>query len=97
MGLRTCEIDESKIVEAVKFAISNNFNLGDLSRLLVMEGGVDLDTLNRIICENQPQSTAKPFRLEDRDQITPIATMASRRSSEHQMPVDPWFGLNVVT
>ena len=97
MGMKTHEIDESKIAEAVKFAISNNFNLGDLSRLLVMEGGVDLDTLARIIAENQPVDTPKPFRLQRRDEIKPMLNRVSSRSSEYQMPVDPWFGLNVAT
>jgi hypothetical protein len=50
---RSAEISEDKIVEAVEYAVSNDFNLDHLSRLLVVEGGVDLDTLARIIRENR--------------------------------------------
>ena len=52
MVIKSIEIDEQKIEEAVRFAISRRFCLDELSRLLVMEGGVDLDTLSRIIREN---------------------------------------------
>ena len=93
MGMRTCEIDESKIAEAVKFAISSNFDLDDLSRLLVLEGGVDLDALARIISENRPQERAKPFRLEELDQIGPISSLTSPSHSDFQMTIDSWFGL----
>ena len=97
MDLRTIEIDEDLIVEAVKFAITNDFNLSDLSRLLVMEGGVDLDTLARIIREYQPEQDQKPLKLENQGEVISILNRISRHSSESQMPVDPWFGLKVAT
>ena len=56
MEVKTQEIDEEKIEQAVRYALSTSFCLDELSRLLVMEGGVDLDTLARIIRENRGES-----------------------------------------
>lgn len=53
MEVKTRELDENKIIKAVQYAVSTSFSLDQLSNLLVMEGGVDLDTLSRIIRENR--------------------------------------------
>ena len=53
MQVKTCEIGEDKIEQAVRYAVSNRLCLTELSKFLVMEGGVDLDTLSRIIRENR--------------------------------------------
>jgi hypothetical protein len=50
---RSNEIREDAIAQAVDYAVTYRFSLDDLSQLLVMEGGVDLDTLARIIRENR--------------------------------------------
>ena len=63
MVIKSIEIDEQKIEEAVRFAISRRFCLDELSRLLVMEGGVDLDTLSRIIRENLGSGAGVPISL----------------------------------
>ena len=57
MQNRSNEISPETIVEAVEFAAANSFSLDHLSRLLVMEGGVDLDTLARIIRQTRSTST----------------------------------------
>ncbi|MGI9364626.1 MAG: hypothetical protein ACR2O8_05550 [Rhizobiaceae bacterium] len=77
MEIKSCEIDEQKIEEAVRFAISKQFCLDELSRLLVMEGGVDLDTLSRIIRENRnhgvEQQTIEPVSMQRSDKNTTFA------------------------
>ena len=81
MEIESCEIDEQKIEEAVRFAISRQFCLDELSRLLVMEGGVDLDTLSRIIRENRSQVSvgqaaqpvAMPVSMQESDKFAPEA------------------------
>ncbi|NKB53431.1 MAG: hypothetical protein GKR97_14620 [Rhizobiaceae bacterium] len=51
MDCNGAEISEEKVIEAVRYAHSRQMCLNQLSNLLVMEGGVDLDTLARVIRE----------------------------------------------
>ena len=85
MQTKTCEIQEEKIIEAVRYAVSTRFCLDELSRLLVMEGGVDLDTLARIIRENRGVETEDLMQTSEPELI---GTAANNDS-----PVRNWFGL----
>jgi hypothetical protein len=85
MQAKTCEIQEDKIVEAVRYAVSNSFSLDELSRLLVMEGGVDLDTLARIIRENRGNEAATDGPVTEPEFIGKAANNVS--------PIRNWFGL----
>lgn len=89
MEFYTCEITEEKIVEAVHYALSNGFNLDELSRLLVLEGGVDLDTLARIIRGNRDAS-------QDDEVARPVVDFTARRSEIHQA-AGQWFGLKIAS
>jgi len=107
MDVKTKEIGENKIVEAVQYAISTSFNLDELSKLLVMEGGVDLDTLARIIRENrkpddlcndsngkvsnEPGSDSSNGRI-----ISLPAQLGVDRPSDIQQTAGKWFGLKAV-
>lgn len=85
MQTKTCEIHEEKIVEAVRYAVSTHFCLDELSRLLVMEGGVDLDTLARIIRENRGDGAVDESSTEE-----PVFIGNAANDSN---PVRNWFGL----
>ena len=88
MQTKTCEIHEEKIVEAVRYAVSTRFCLDELSRLLVMEGGVDLDTLARIIRENRGDVTF--------DESPPAEPEFIGNAANDSSPVRNWFGLKAV-
>ena len=88
MEQKTNEIDETKIVEAVRYAVSNSFNLKQLSQLLVMGGGVDLDTLARIIRENRGT-------FHDDDESAQLVVV--ERPSEVQTTAGNWFGVKVAS
>ena len=85
MQTKTCEIQEDKIVEAVRYAVSKRFCLGELSRLLVMEGGVDLDTLSRIIRENRGDR-------EDQGE-PPVQPEFLQPVIQEKKSLRKWFGL----
>ena len=83
MQVKTCEIGEDKIEQAVRYAVSNRLCLTKLSKFLVMEGGVDLDTLSRIIRENRGDDyrAAKPA-VEPQ----PLHPQANQRGFIHDRP-----------
>lgn len=85
MNTKTNEIHEEKIVEAVRYAISTRFCLDELSRLLVMEGGVDLDTLARIIRENRDEDAISKNAPVEPEFISDAANDTG--------PLRNWFGL----
>ncbi|MEP0943309.1 MAG: hypothetical protein ABJH63_04200 [Rhizobiaceae bacterium] len=85
MQVKTCEIQEEKIVEAVRFAVSRRFSLDELSRLLVLEGGVDLDTLARIIRENRGDETVEN-NASTQSNVTGMA-------ASNVSPIRNWFGM----
>ena len=86
------EIKEETITEAVKFAVSHKFNLDELSRLLVLEGGVDLDTLARIIRENRDAETPSENDETGKTTVTNI-----EQPSQIQKTVGEWFGLKAAS
>ena len=85
MQTKTCEIHEEKIVEAVRYAVSTRFCLDELSRLLVMEGGVDLDTLARIIRENRGDEVI--------ENSSPAEPEFIGKADNDASPGRNWFGL----
>lgn len=85
MQTKTCEIHEEKIIEAVRYAVSTRFCLDELSRLLVMQGGVDLDTLARIIRENRGHDVMEAGSPVEPEFIT--------NAANDTVPVRSWFGL----
>ena len=87
MEVKTQEIDEEKIEQAVRYALSTSFCLDELSRLLVMEGGVDLDTLARIIRENRGESPS--------DMQTPEQPEFIGRALQEDQSSRSWFGLKL--
>ena len=90
MNTKTNEIHEEKIVEAVRYAISTRFCLDELSRLLVMEGGVDLDTLARIIRENRGPDETPATSTESE---APAKPTFIDQVAKGENPVLSWFGL----
>ena len=86
------EIKEETITEAVKFAVSHKFNLDELSRLLVLEGGVDLDTLARIIRENRDIEAPSENDESGKTTVTNI-----EQPSQIQETVGEWFGLKAAS
>ncbi len=86
MVVKVRTLNEEKIVEAVKYAVSTKFNLDELSQLLVKEGGVDLDMLAKIIRENRHNPS--PEGVED---VTQPAFI--HRALQQKQQRFSWFGL----
>ncbi|MEP1207720.1 MAG: hypothetical protein ABJM29_04235 [Rhizobiaceae bacterium] len=101
MEVKTNEIAEKKIVSAVKYAISTRFSLDQLCQLLVTEGGVDLDTLARIIRENRGSAPPRGARAGEAGQSTEVSRLAEvplqiiDRSKLDQLPSERWFGIKI--
>ena len=80
MVVKVRTLNEEKIVEAVKYAVSTKFNLDELSQLLVKEGGVDLDMLAKIIRENRHNPSPRRRRGCNTARLHPsgVATEATK-------------------
>mgnify|MGYP001014040993 CR=1 FL=1 len=90
MVVKVRTLEEDKVVEAVQYAVSTKFNLDELSQLLVMEGGVDLDMLAKIIRENRGAASA-----DCEEPVTQPTFL--HQAMEDKKPKSRWLGLRLAS
>ncbi len=88
MDIKTTEVPEEKVVEVVRYASSKQMCLNKLSDLLVLEGGVDLDTLARVIREFRDGTRCAEEAVSAKvvvapDFAAPVKSNSNRLMSDH--------------